>query len=46
MNLIKLVFNMIRLMDIFKDLARRTNSNKALRDKAFNIAKNRKHDGC
>ena len=29
----------------FKDLARRTGSDKVLRDKAFNIAKNPKHDG-
>ena len=29
----------------FKDLARRTASDKILRDKAFNIAKNPKHDG-
>ena len=29
----------------FKDLARRTASNKVLRDKAFNIAKNPKYDG-
>ena len=29
----------------FKDLARRTASNKALRDKAFNIAKTPKCDG-
>ena len=29
----------------FKDLARRTVSDKALRDKAFNIAKNPKYDG-
>ena len=29
----------------FEDLARRTASDKALRDKAFNIAKNTKHDG-
>ena len=29
----------------FKDLARRTASNKILRDKAFNIAKNPKYDG-
>ena len=28
----------------FKDLKRRTASNKGLRDKAFNIAKNRKYD--
>ena len=30
----------------FKDLARRTASNKVLRDKAFNIAENPKYDGC
>ena len=29
----------------FKDLARRTASDKVWRDKAFNIAKNRKYDG-
>ena len=29
----------------FKDLARRTASNKVLRDKAFNIAKTPKYDG-
>ena len=29
----------------FKDLARRTASDKVLRDKAFNIAKNAKYDG-
>ena len=29
----------------FKDLARRTASDKILRDKAFNIAKNHKYDG-
>ena len=29
----------------FKVLARRTASDKALRDKAFNIAKNPKYDG-
>ena len=29
----------------FKDLARRTASDKALRDKAFNIAKNPNYDG-
>ena len=29
----------------FKDLARRTASDKVLKDKAFNIAKNPKHDG-
>ena len=30
----------------FKELARRTASDKVLRDKAFNIAKNPKYDGC
>ena len=30
----------------FKDLARRAASDKVLRDKAFNIAKNPKYDGC
>ena len=29
----------------FKDLTRRTSSDKILRDKAFNIAKNSKHEG-
>ena len=29
----------------FKDLERRTASNKVLRDKAFNISKNFKYDG-
>ena len=29
----------------FNDLARRTTSDKVLRNKAFNIAKNRKYDG-
>ena len=29
----------------FKDLSRRTTSDKVLRDKAFNIAKNPKYDG-
>ena len=29
----------------FKDLARRTASDKLLRDKTFNIAKNPKYDG-
>ena len=30
----------------FKDLSRRTASDNVLRDKAFNIAKNPKYDGC
>ena len=29
----------------FKDLARRTDSDKVLRDKTFNIAKNPRYDG-
>ena len=29
----------------FKDLTRRTESDKVLRDKAFNIAKNPRYDG-
>ena len=32
-------------MEIFKDIKRRTASDKILRDKAFNIAKNPKYDG-
>ena len=31
---------------VFKDFARRTASDRILRDKAFNIAKNPKYDGC
>ena len=30
----------------FKDLTRKTSSDKILRDKAFNIAKNPKYDEC
>ena len=30
----------------FKDLTRRTASDKIFPDKTFNIAKNLKHDGC
>ena len=45
MNLRKLVFNMIWHMEIFKDLTRRTASDKVSTDKAFNIAKNPKYDG-
>ena len=44
MNLIRLVFNMIWHGD-FKGLKRRTFSDKILREKAFNIAKNPKYDG-
>ena len=44
MNLVRLVFNIIWLM-AFKDLAKTTVSDKFLRDKAFNIAKNPKYDG-
>ena len=43
MNEIKRVFNMIWLTGDFK--ARRTPSDKSLRNKAFNIAKNPKYDG-
>ena len=45
MNLIRLVFNMIWHMEILKDLKRRIASDKILRYKAFNIAKNAKYDG-
>ena len=43
-NLIKLVFNDIAYVD-FTDLAKRTVSDKVLRDKAFSIAKSPKYDG-
>ena len=43
-NLTRLVFNMMAYGD-FKDLERRTDSDKILRDKAFNMAKNPKYDG-
>ena len=42
---VKVVFNMIWVMEIFKDTARRTASDKVLRDKAFNIAKTPKYNG-
>ena len=45
MNLIRLVFNIDIAYGDFKDLARRTASDKVLRDKAFNITKNPKYDG-
>ena len=35
---------MLLLMEILKNLARRTASDKVLRDKAINIAKNAKYD--
>ena len=44
-NRIKLVFNMTCLMEILKNLTRRTASGKILHDNAFNIAKNAKNDG-
>ena len=31
---------------IYKDLTKRTQSNKLLRDKAFEIASNSQYDGC
>ena len=42
---IKLVLHMIWLMREFKDIARRTASDRILRDKAFNTAKSPKYDG-
>ena len=45
MILIRLVFNTIWLMEIFKNIARRTASEKFLKDKAFNIAKNLEYNG-
>ena len=46
-NLIRHAFSMTGMMTYrdFKDLARRTASDKVLRDKAFNNAKNSKYDG-
>ena len=44
MNKIKLAFSMIWLIQIFKDLPRRTALDEVLHDKAFNIAKNPKYD--
>ena len=45
MSYIKLAFNTTwHMYGNFKDLARRTASDKVLRDKAFNIAKNPKYD--
>ena len=44
MNLIKLVFKHDMAYGDFKDLARRTASDRFLRDKVFNIAKNPKYD--
>ena len=43
MDLIRLVFNMA--YGDFKDLKRRTFSDKVLRDKAFHITKSPKYDG-
>ena len=44
-NLIKACFQHDVAYGDFKDLARRTASDKVLRDKAFNIAKNPRYDG-
>ena len=44
-NLIKLVFSMIWLMAKKKDLAKITQPDKVLRDKAFKIASDPKYDG-
>ena len=43
MNLIRLDFNMLWLMEVPKELERRPASDKILRDKAFNISKNPKY---
>ena len=45
MFLIKLVFSMIWLMAKYQDLARRTQPDKVLRDKAFETARNPEYDG-
>ena len=45
MNLIKLVFNMIWLMEKSKDLVKRTQSDKVLKGKVFKIENNPKYDG-
>ena len=45
MNLIRLNFQHDIAYGDFKDLARRTASDKVLRDKSFNIARNRKYEG-
>ena len=42
----KVYFQHDMACDDFKDLNRRTTTDKVLRDKAFNIAKNSKYDGC
>ena len=44
MNMIKLVFNMIWLNIMTKDLLKRTQSDKVLKDKAFKIAINSNYD--
>ena len=44
-ELVKVYFQHDMAYGDFKYLARRTNSDKVLRDKAFNIAKNPKYDG-
>ena len=45
MNETRLVFNMILAYGDFKNLKRRTQSDKVLNDKAFEIASNPKYDG-
>ena len=45
MSLIKLVFSMMWLMINQRILAKRTQSHKILRDEAFKIASDPKHDG-
>ena len=45
MSLIRLVFSMIWPMAKSKDLAKRTQSDKVLGDKAFKVGKDPKYDG-
>ena len=45
MNLTRLVFNMIQLMTKIKDLVKRTQSDKVVKDKAVEIASDPKQDG-
>ena len=45
-ELVKASFQRVIDYGDFKDLPRRAASDKVLHDKAFNIAKNQKYDGC
>ena len=44
-NELKLAFNMIWFNEDFKDLVKRTTTDKVLRDKAFKMASDQKYDG-